>query len=161
MPALYKGNIIVAPSPIHGLGVFADQDFNVNDIIEECPLILVPNTDTTLIDYTFLLKSHNADKFCGFILGYGSIYNHSETANATYFYDEENNLMRFVAKQPIETGSEICTSYGDYWFSIRGAEALKPSRLFRIRKHLRRLRPKLRIILLMIAMIEIYILSKA
>lgn len=48
MTALYKGNISVAPSPIHGHGVFADQDFNLNDIIEECPLILVPNSDRTL-----------------------------------------------------------------------------------------------------------------
>ena len=45
------------------------------------------------------------------VLGFGSIYNHSDNNNATWETDLDKNCFRFKAVRDIEPGEEICTNY--------------------------------------------------
>jgi len=50
-------------------------------------------------------------------LGYGSLYNHSNTPNANWTNDVENKTFIFFSTKPIKKGEEIFIYYGDenYW----------------------------------------------
>lgn len=43
--ALYRSNLIVKKSPVHGYGVFAGADFEKGDVIEECYAVLLEGDD--------------------------------------------------------------------------------------------------------------------
>lgn len=105
--------IIVRSSPIHGLGVFAKEPIAKKELIEECPVIFVSKQDK-LRDYAFTWKINN--KSC-IPLGYGCIYNHSDTCNAIYEPDFGRETMRYRAIKDIEAGDEITVFYGgdQYW----------------------------------------------
>jgi SET domain-containing protein len=50
-------------------------------------------------------------------LGFGSLYNHNENANAYWYSDNENRTFKFVSNRIIKQGEEIFVWYGDvsYW----------------------------------------------
>ena len=50
-------------------------------------------------------------------LGYGSFYNHSETANAFWISNIEDRTFKFISNREIKKGEEIFVWYGDvnYW----------------------------------------------
>lgn len=83
---LYRSNkIYVEDSIVHGRGVFASERISKGEILEECHVIEVPDTN---LDYPHILQRHffqwpkggNGIVIC---LGYGSIFNHSnESPNA-------------------------------------------------------------------------------
>jgi SET domain-containing protein len=116
MEILRNTKLQVRKSPIHGWGVFACEDINEGEVIEECPILRLPvqrgETNYTLIDYTFVFPK---------ALGYGSLYNHSEEFNATWEDDVEKDILRFKAIKPITKDEEITTYYGDesYWLDGR------------------------------------------
>ena len=45
-------SLYVAPSPLHGFGVFTDEAFASGDPIEECPVLVIPSPQRELIDRT-------------------------------------------------------------------------------------------------------------
>jgi SET domain-containing protein len=108
-------------SPIHGWGVFATQDINKDEIIEVCPVLFLPakrgEINYTLVDYAF--QWPRTDDWQNFVvaLGYGSLYNHSNTPNANWTNDVENKTFIFFSTKPIKKGEEIFIYYGDenYW----------------------------------------------
>jgi SET domain-containing protein len=117
--------LIVAPSPIHGLGVFTRHALEPGDVIEVCPVIVCPEPDETLLEQTALrgLYFHWADDAIGLALGYGSLYNHAWQANARYEPDFEAGLIRFVAVRHLAAGDEVTVNYtgepdgtGTLWF---------------------------------------------
>lgn len=112
---LVNSGIYVAPASrgIKGWGVYAARSFKKGEIVEECPVIFATDLDNPQInDYVF---GHD-DKTTILTLGYGAVYNHSDTPHLSYHIDEENRLMTYVAKRPIEAGEEIFINYGDdYW----------------------------------------------
>ncbi len=109
--------ISVKKSKLHGRGVFAKIDIKKKEIIEECPVILIPIKEEKLLDKTFL---HNYyfewDKNnIAIILGYGSIYNHSYNANAEFDSNPKNKTMFLTAIKNIKKGDEITVNYnGDF-----------------------------------------------
>lgn len=111
----------IRKSPIHGWGVFACENINEGEVIEECPILRLPvqrgETNYTLIDYTFVFPKGENWKNHVIALGYGSLYNHSENYNATWEDDLEKDLIRFKATKPISVDEEVTTYYGDesYW----------------------------------------------
>ena len=112
----------MAPSSIHGWGVFADKIIFEGDIIEECPFfdIGMQNGEISpcVIDYRFNWPSGTSDWEEQVIsLGFGSLYNHSENPNAYWFSDNETRTFKFVASRDIEPEEEIFVWYGDvnYW----------------------------------------------
>lgn len=97
-----------------GRGVFALKDFQPGDIIEECPVIVIPPRECDLLEKTILDNYYfewESELDGAIVLGYGSIYNHSFDANATFDRDFKNRLMVFTAVKPIKIGEEILTNY--------------------------------------------------
>lgn len=124
-------HIYIARSPLEGLGVFAKEDISKGEIIEESPVLVIPEDQlselvkTRLIDYVFF--AWGADKNSGgLVLGYGSLFNHSYTPNAKYTIIAEEDLVRFEAIKDIKKGEEILMNYNGkpedktkLWFEAR------------------------------------------
>lgn len=63
--------------------------------------------DTHLHDYYFQWDGDRA----AIALGLGSLYNHSEEANAMFTMDYDFKQIRFIAIRDIDAGEEITTNY--------------------------------------------------
>lgn len=112
--------IEVKRSNIHGRGVFASKSIKHGSIIEIAPLIsnieFSEIKQTHLRDYVIGMLPRNSGK-CAVMLGYASIYNHSDNNNAVWSFINDEMLI-VVAKRDIEEGEEILVSYGNrYWKS--------------------------------------------
>jgi SET domain-containing protein len=118
---LFQNKIIVRKSSIHGYGVFAEKSVKKGEIVEECYALLTRVEDDILGDYYFYIRGKN-----GLLLGYGSIYNHSEDPNVEYNYIPKHQIMVFKANRPIKKGEELFVSYGDAWFKSRDSVAKPP-----------------------------------
>jgi SET domain-containing protein len=118
-----RAGVIIAPSRVHGRGVFAARPFEPGEVIEDCPVLLVPAptiVDLGLDGYCF---EWDEDR-CAIALGYGSLYNHSWDPNARYDHDHDHDLVSYTAVRRIERGEEITINYTgdpegrtDLWFS--------------------------------------------
>ena len=115
----------VAPSPIHGLGVFSRRTLQPGDLVECCPVVVCPAVDEAVLEGTALrgLYFHWEDDSIAVALGYGSLYNHAWRANARYETDFEGGVIRFFAVRPIPAGGEVTVNYtgepdgtGPLWF---------------------------------------------
>ncbi|MEB4871802.1 SET domain-containing protein [Priestia megaterium] len=115
-------------------GVFAKRDIKKGTLIHEAPVIAYPNKEhdfiekTTLADYAFEYGvNHTA-----ILLGYGMLFNHSYTPNATYEINFDNHTFDFYAYTDIQAGEEILINYnGDeddqelLWFDREDEEEQK------------------------------------
>jgi hypothetical protein len=114
--------VFVARSTRHGRGVFAARGLETGDVVEDCPVLLVPAdavVDLGLDGYCF---EWDDDQYA-LALGYGSLYNHSWHPNARYDHDHEAGLVSYTAVRRIEPGEEITINYSgdpeartDLWF---------------------------------------------
>jgi uncharacterized protein len=94
-------------------GIFATHDIAKGQLIHEAPVIPYPNEQhvfiekTLLDDYVFEYgKNHTA-----ILLGYGMLFNHSYTPNATYDINFKNHTFDFFAYKDIKAGEEIFINY--------------------------------------------------
>lgn len=94
-------------------GVFARKLIKRNELIEECPVLVVPRKDYLLLKKTILRNYYFmwGKVTCGICLGFGSTYNHSYAPNATFKINIKNHLIRFVAIKDIKKGEEITVNY--------------------------------------------------
>jgi uncharacterized protein len=103
------------PSGISGRGVFAARPFRSGELIERCEVLRIPGAhveavqQTVLRDYLFSCDDGSGD--VAIALGHGSLYNHSDSANAGYEKDARNNLIIITAGRDIAEGEEITVSY--------------------------------------------------
>ncbi|MCS6899216.1 MAG: SET domain-containing protein [Myxococcales bacterium] len=108
--ALRVGNTIHA-----GRGVFACERIPAGSLIEECPVIEIPEEElvslmpTTLGDYFFQWGPTRQQG--ALALGYGSLYNHSYHPSAGYVRKLESRTIQFLALRDIEAGEEITVNY--------------------------------------------------
>ncbi len=113
-----------------GRGVYCEHPILKNEIIEECPLLIIPADDhaslesTKLVDYFFTFNK--AENTKALALGFGSLYNHKRVPNAHYSIDFEAKSITLYALEDIDKDSEICINYGgnpelDFseWFTAR------------------------------------------
>ncbi|WP_102347698.1 SET domain-containing protein [Bacillus sp. Marseille-P3661] len=112
-------------------GVFATRDIEKGELIHAAPVISYPNAEhafiekTTLADYAFEYGiNHTA-----ILLGYGMLFNHSYSPNATYEINFDNHTFDFYAYKNIKAGEEILINYnGDVddneplWFNKENSE---------------------------------------
>jgi uncharacterized protein len=106
-------SLYVAPSPLHGFGVFTDEEFASGDPIEECPVLVIPSRQRELIDRTvFSGYYYEWGKGEGALaLGFGSLYNHSYKPTARYDPAEDIPVLIISAIRRIPPGSEITINY--------------------------------------------------
>lgn len=114
--------IFVQPSALHGRGVFAKHFIHQGEIIEECPFLSLPiqpgESSPLFLDYRFNFPSGTENWEEQVIaLGFGSLYNHSDSPNAYWYSDSSKRTFLFLAGKNIERGEEITVYYGDeaYW----------------------------------------------
>ena len=105
--------VFVQETENRGLGVFARKAIPENTVIERVPVLVFPTKflwhpeeTSPLADYVFTWD----DDTVAIALGYGSLYNHSFTPNASY-EDWGRNNKRFIAIQDIAAGEEITINY--------------------------------------------------
>ncbi|MBP0725252.1 SET domain-containing protein-lysine N-methyltransferase [Bacillus sp. RG28] len=115
-------------------GVFAKRDIAKGELIHEAPVISYPNAEhehiekTLLADYAFEYGiNHSA-----ILLGYGMLFNHSYTANATYDINFDNHTFDFFAYTDIKAGEEITINYNGemdnmdpLWFDVEENDTKK------------------------------------
>lgn len=98
-----------------GRSMFTGEEINQKDVIESCPVILIPQEQkeqihsSVLHDYYFVWP--NGD--LAIALGYGSLYNHSENPNAEIVFDLAEREIIIQAKRGIKAGDEILIDYRD------------------------------------------------
>lgn len=97
--------------------VYSKTQFAKGEIVEICPIIIVgmeAKAIPNLKNYIFEIEK-SKNKF-GVVLGYGSLYKHSENPNLNYAYNRSNRQMYFTAARPIQAQEELSINYGkDFW----------------------------------------------
>lgn len=121
--SLIKADIELQKSTVEGYGVFAKQKIAADQIIEECPVLLVNHECPGLINYCF---SWDKPDTYAVALGYGCLYNHSKKPNAITEHNYERMIITVKALTPIATGEEIYISYGNEWFKDRNIKEVRP-----------------------------------
>lgn len=107
--------LFVGTSGIHGLGVFTQKTCKPGEIIERCPLVLMNEADSLLLEesalynYYFIIESSKTPAAIG--LGFSSLYNHAAPSNASYHIDLSRQLIIIKAHCFIYAGEEITINY--------------------------------------------------
>jgi len=113
-----------------GRSIFTAGDIGKGSTIEVCPLILIPKDEVSIIHDTVLHDFYftwglNQDQ-AAIMLGYGSLYNHSDKPNAKAVLLHEDQEILFEAIRDISAGEEITFNYFDgqnskeeSWFTIK------------------------------------------
>lgn len=125
IPGLYVGD-----SELGGRGIFSAHDVNEGDVIEICPLILIPSEQIQFIDHTIIYDYYynwpGKEGYACIALGYGSLYNHSFKPNADVIFDIDDRTIVIKALHNIEVHQEILIDYqgGDknashLWFDVK------------------------------------------
>jgi len=96
-----------------GWGVFAAKDIKKGEIIEICPVILLPLKELGQIKKTklYFYYFEYDEKNIAIFLGYGSLYNHSFSPNARYLFKPKNKTVEFKAIKNIKRNTEIMVNY--------------------------------------------------
>ncbi|MGI8848358.1 MAG: SET domain-containing protein [Candidatus Dormibacteria bacterium] len=104
--------ICVRESDIHGRGVFATAPIAIDEVIELCPVLRVPEEQVGILDATRLFEYYFAwEGDAGVALGFGSLYNHSSAPNAVYRKDFAADVVEIRARSDIAAGEEITFDY--------------------------------------------------
>lgn len=131
LPNSFKGpssKIQVQKSGTHGYGIYAIDDIQPGELIEESRMLRIGlranySHDKVLRDYFWAFEKCGCDecKTHGFVqfigLGNLSLYNHSDTPNTKQKIEFQNERMVIHANDHIPKGTEIFVNYGPkYWF---------------------------------------------
>ena len=118
-----------------GRGVFAGRDFRKAEVVEVAPVIVIENGETEILRQTILRTydfdwqvlagtEHQATAIAG---GYGSMYNHANSANMSYQADPVALTLVFTAARDINREEELTINYnarggGPVWNDDNGVE---------------------------------------
>lgn len=120
-----SSKIYIADSKIKkaGRGVFASKEIKKGEVIEICPIILLPKNDLSnlngsmLMEYFFYLGKEKNQ--IAIVLGFGSIYNHSIKPNSKYKIFIKEKIIKFTAIENIKKEIEITFNYKGYNSKIK------------------------------------------
>ncbi len=99
--------------PKAGRGVFASMLIKKDEVIEECPVFVLPKKDYPIIKKSalrnyYFMWGKTTSAIC---FGFGSFYNHSCKPNATYKKKIKEQTIEFLAIKDIKKGEEITVNY--------------------------------------------------
>jgi len=110
------GYIIHGKSVIHGWGVFVTRDVQAGQLLECAPALIMDEAGADAMhNYRWGLKENDVGNFY-IPLGYGCLYNHSETPIARGCLDVRRCVLEFYSTANILKGQEVFVSYGDKYF---------------------------------------------
>jgi hypothetical protein len=119
--AMNNPDLRLSHIPGKGRGVTANKRFSKGELIEEDPVIELPDPEwqelekTALKDYYFVWTECST----AIPLGNGALLNYSETPNAEAIRNLQSQSMAFVALRNIEPGEEITIDYNSPpWFKV-------------------------------------------
>jgi SET domain-containing protein len=102
--------LIVQRNPQRGRGVYAKAPIQQGEMIEICHLLVFKYAELSpsLEAYVYHFDRHQV----ALALGLGSLYNHSDTPNAFYYFNKKQKLLYLEASRNIPAGAEITIDYG-------------------------------------------------
>jgi len=134
-----KKGLYLKKAGIKGRGVFCTSDIKAGETLEVTPALILNERatkhaeKTIIVDYTFVignipkgLREHarisNIDDCSSIVMGIASFCNECEKPNAEVVWEERDGTLYYSLKatRRIPKNTEICTSYGEGWFSDRG-----------------------------------------
>ena len=112
--------VVYSKRPNGEFTVLSKTQFAKGEIIEISPIIFVgyeAKAVDRLKDFIFEIEKDGKNGgMWGLVLGYGSLYKHSEKPNVEYAYNRANRQMYFKAARVIQAHEELTINYGkDYW----------------------------------------------
>ena len=106
------GHVYVGRSRLHGRGVFARRAFSPGEVVERCPVVIVPAAQLGALQATDLYSySYQWSRDCALAQGYGGLYNHSYTPNAHFEIKTQRGLVNIIAIEDITDDEEITINY--------------------------------------------------
>ncbi len=108
-------DLYIVNDPIKSRCIHTASTILEGSLIEICPVIILNNQDTLAIhktllhDYYFIWDI--AEKTSAIALGYGSLYNHSDTPNAEFSIHKSDRSIYIHAISQIDAGEEITMDY--------------------------------------------------
>ena len=104
--------IVIRKSNLHEWGVFATEDIEPMEILEETPYFVVWDEEYKAASYITTYSYGMRDDMSAIPLGAAGLYNHSETPNAESNFNEYHRYITHFASKKINAGEEICIDYG-------------------------------------------------
>jgi len=108
--------IEVRNSPVHGRGVFANQDIEENVVVEESHLIdsgiRIESVKPSDVMNNYFWGTTDGERYL-ISLGLASVFNSSHKPNLKFEYIVDENLYRFTTKRFINRNEELFIDYGD------------------------------------------------
>jgi len=102
-----------------GRGVFTGERISAHIIIEESPVIVMPQADREHLDKTLLhdyIFEWGPEKDqCCMALGLIPIYNHNYKSNCEYFMNFEDETIQIKTIRVIEKDEELTINYNGDW----------------------------------------------
>lgn len=94
-------------------GMFAKTLIKKGEMIEACPVFVLPRKDYPIIKKTAMRNYYFmwGKTTVGVCFGYGSLYNHSYKPNATYKKKIKDKVIEFRSIRDIRKGEEITVNY--------------------------------------------------
>ncbi|WP_318617107.1 SET domain-containing protein [Sporosarcina sp. YIM B06819] len=121
--------ICVKDTGKYGRGIYATRDIKAGELIEVSPVLISCKNEwkylkkTVLFNYCFNWGENY--EHAAIALGFGSLYNHSYTPNATFNNNLNNLSIEFYAHKDIKNGEEITINYNEnaddnspLWFDV-------------------------------------------
>lgn len=96
-----------------GRGIFASVNILKDEIIETCPVLVFSKKDYPILKQTEMRNYYFmwGKEICAVCFGFGSMYNHSFTPNATYLKNTKKEQIEFIAINNIKKDEEITVNY--------------------------------------------------
>jgi uncharacterized protein len=104
----------VAASPLGGRGVFASERIEAGDVVEVCPVIVVPAAEIDALNAT-TLRDHwygwGDDGDAAVAMGHGSFYNHADDPSCGYEAHDDLDALVVRTRRRVEAGDELTIDY--------------------------------------------------
>lgn len=115
----------VAGSPLGGRGVFATEAVAAGEVVEICPVIVVPADQIDALNATSLADhwyGWGDDGDAAVAMGHGSFYNHDDDPTCEYEAHETIDALVIRARRDVRPGDELTIDYtgggtNELWFT--------------------------------------------
>jgi len=134
-PRVFALGIVRSTSNDRVRGVYAPKALQAGEIVEVCPVVLLPGPFTSLplpirrITFPWGVLTGDGDSHA-IAYGYGGIYNHANPANLRYAALADIGCLQFTAARAIKEGEELTINFNsltgdvfsdtDTWFQALG-----------------------------------------